>query len=83
MKPFVDRLIDHVGANKETTLTAAGIFLRAIPNFEAKAREALINQKSLVANTLRLFPELFEVKTGAKGGAATVLTKARRRIRRT
>jgi hypothetical protein len=62
MKPFVDRLVDHIGANKETTLTAAGICLRAIPNFEAKAREALINQKSLVANTLRLFPNYSKSK---------------------
>ena len=53
MKPFVDQLSKHLGPGKEMTLTNAGIFLRKLPNFSEKTREAGINQKGLIANILR------------------------------
>ena len=77
MKPFVDELSKHIG---NATLNAAGVFLRGLPNFEEKAREAGINQKSLIANILRLFPATFKVDTGASGGAASVRVLRKRRI---
>ena len=80
MKPFVDELSKHIGTGKDATLTAAGVFLRGLPNFEEKAREAGINQKSLIANILRLFPGTFKVDTGASGGAASVRVLKKRRI---
>ena len=80
MKPFADQLSRHIGAGREATLTAAGVFLRGLPNFEEKTREAGINQKSLIANILRLFPATFKVDTGASGGAASVRVLRKRRI---
>ena len=80
MKPFVDELSKHIGTGKDATLNAAGVFLRGLPNFEEKAREAGINQKSLIANILRLFPGTFKVDTGASGGAASVRVLKKRRI---
>ena len=79
MKPFTDQLSRHIGAGREATLTAAGVFLRGLPNFEEKAREAGVNQKSLIANILRLFPGTFKVNTGATGGAASVRVAPKRR----
>ena len=80
MKPFVDELSKHIGTGKDATLNAAGTFLRTLPNFEEKAREAGINQKSLIANILRLFPRKFTVDTGTSGGAASVRVAKARRI---
>ena len=77
MKPFADRLFKDIGPNSSQSVTKAGVFLRGLPNFIAKTREAGLSQKSGIATTLRLFPEIFTVKTSAKGGAATVETKAR------
>ena len=79
MKPFVDQLSKHIGSGKEMTLTNAGIFLRGLPNFSEKAREAGINQKGLIANILRLFPQ-FKVLTGAQGGTAAVKVAPKRRL---
>ena len=79
MKPFVDELSKHIGTAKDATLNAAGVFLRGLPNFEDKTREAGINQKSLIANILRLFPGTFKVNTGATGGAASVRVAPKRR----
>ena len=80
MQPFVDQLSKHIGSGKDATLNAAGVFLRGLPNFTEKAREAGINQKSLIANILRLFPGKFTVDTSATGGAATVRVARGRRI---
>ena len=80
MKPFVDELSKHIGTGKDATLSAAGSFLRSLPNFEEKAREANINQKSLIANILRLFPGMFKVDTSAAGGAASVRVLKKRRV---
>ena len=66
-----------MGPNKSQTVAKAATFLRGLPDFIAKTREAGLSQKSVVATTLRLFPEFFEVNTSATGGAATVQTKAR------
>ena len=77
MNPFADRLFSDMGPNSSQSVTKAGVFLRGLPNFIAKTREAGLSQKSVIATTLRLFPEIFTVKTSAKGGAATLETKAR------
>ena len=80
MQPFVDQLSRHIGTGKVARLNVAGAFLRGLPNFEEKAREAGINQKSLIANILRLFPGEFTVDTGTSGGAASVRVLKRPRI---
>ena len=80
MKPFVDELSKHIGTGNNATLNAAGGFLKGLPNFTEKAREAGINQKSLIANILRLFPGMFKVVTSATGGASSVRVLKKRRI---
>ena len=82
MLPFVTQLFTNMGPNSSQTVTKAGTFLRGLPNFIAKTREAGLSQKSVIATTLRLFPEFFEVKTPATGGAATVQTKERGPLQR-
>ena len=71
------QLFRNMGPNKSQTVATAATFLRGLPDFIAKTREAGLSQKSVVATALRLFPEFFEVKTSDTGGAATVQTKAR------
>ena len=82
MLPFVTQLFNDMGPNSSQTVTKAGTFLRGLPNFIAKTREAGLSQKAVIATTLRLFPEFFEVKTPASGGAATVQTKERGPLQR-
>ena len=85
MKPFADRLVREIGQGNTVTLAKASTFLRGLPNFVAKTREAELNQKSVIATTLRLFPEAFQVRTSKQGGAATLEIKRdapRTRLRR-
>ena len=82
MLPFVTQLFRNMGPNNSQTVAKAGTCLRGLPNFIAKTREAGLSQKSVVATTLRLFPEFFEVKTSDTGGAATVQTKERGPLQR-
>ena len=81
MKPFVDQLSRDMGSETTRSVTNAGIFLRGLPDFIVKTREAGLSQKSVIATTLRLFPELFTVNTSAQGGVAT-LEKKRLRLSR-
>ena len=62
----------HIGRGGTMTLKNASKHLGALAGFAAATREANMKQKHLIARTLRLFPELFAVRTSIEGGAATV-----------
>jgi len=84
MRPYVERLVQRIGRGGTTTLTNASRVLGGLAGFAAATREANIKQKHVTARTLRLFPELFAVRTSDEGGAATVRvvdSAPRRRIR--
>ena len=58
--------------------------LETLAGFAAATRQANLKQKHVIARTLRLFPELFSVRTTVEGGAATVRViddAPRRRLR--
>ena len=61
----------HIGRGT-MTLTNASKFMGSLQGFGAATREANIKQKHVIARTLRLFPELFAVRTSDEGGAASV-----------
>jgi len=84
LRPYVERLVQHIGRGSTMTLTNVSRYLSGLAGFGAATREANIKQKHVIARTLRLFPDLFAVRTSDEGGAATVraLDNApRRRIR--
>ena len=84
LRPFAERLSAHIGRGRTMTLTNASRYLGALAGFAAATREANLKQKHVIARTLRLFPELFTVRTTDEGGAATVRVvdgAPRRRLR--
>jgi len=72
MRPYVERLVQHIGRGRTMTLTNASRYLSGLAGFGLATREANVKQKHVIARTLRLFPELFAVRTSDEGGAATV-----------
>ena len=71
MRQFAEKVAVHVG-RATMTLTNVSRYLHGLTGFKNAAREANIKQKHVIARTLRLFPELFVVRTSDEGGAATV-----------
>ena len=66
------------------TLANASRYLGGLAGFGAATREANMKQKHVIARALRLFPDLFSVRTSDEGGAATVRAvdnAPRRRLR--
>ena len=72
MRQFAERVAVHVGRGGVMTLNNVSRYLNGLAGFKNAAREANIKQKHVIARTLRLFPELFVVRTSDEGGAATV-----------
>ena len=72
MRQFAERVAVHVGRGGVNTLNNVSRYLNSLAGFKNAAREANIKQKHVIARTLRLFPELFVVRTSDEGGAATV-----------
>ena len=76
MRQFAERVAVHVtqerGRGGTMTLNNVSRYLNSLAGFKNAAREANIKQKHVIARTLRLFPELFVVRTSDEGGAATV-----------
>ena len=72
MRQFVERVAVHVGRGGVMALNNVPRYLNGLAGFKNAAREANIKQKHVIARTLRLFPELFVVRTSDEGGAATV-----------
>ena len=65
LQPFVDSFYYGDGGQhqgKRMTLAQASGILDKIPGFNAGLLLAHINMKSRISNTLRLFPELFEIQ---------------------
>ena len=84
LRPYAERLATHIGRGGTMTLTNASRYLGTLAGFVAATREANMKQRHVIARTLRLFPELFTVRTSDEGGAATVRAvegAPRRRLR--
>ena len=65
LQPFVDSFYYGDGGQhpgKRMTLAQASGILDKMPGFNAGLLLAHINMKSRISNTLRLFPELFEIQ---------------------
>ena len=72
LRPFAERLSARIGRGRTVTLTNASRYLGGLAGFAAATREANLNQKHVIARALRLFPDLFVVRTTDKRRAATV-----------
>ena len=65
LQPFIDTFYYNSGGQnqgKRMTLAQAAGILDKMPGFSAMLVLARINMKSRISNTLRLFPDLFEIQ---------------------
>ena len=65
LQPFIDTFYYNSGGQnqgKRMTLAQAAGILNKMPGFSAMLVLARINMKSRISNTLRLFPDLFEIQ---------------------